>query len=783
MAYAQLPDTESGADAAAVAAAAASLIIPDTGEVASAVSTPGSSGSLPDAVDLENARFQQRLAELAQLRAQMGTPSTMHFPAYSPSPEPSPATDLLSHAATSQMPFPGHKGRDGAHTELPSANQSRGMDDSDAPAAAKGPGRPERTPLVGAPSHGDVAEMPPHDGALGQQKIPVGAVTAVSDSARGEIVAPASAALGNSEVLEGAVLLTASDAAPEAMPLPQQPYLHHQHHGQNWPPKLEAPLKLPAAMLCTGSCIATVDAHSQGLSRSACWPPQVDDHTARSVGLTRAACDSDIQRQSHHILAPPITARQGRIKSLPRSARVRAVLEERLTAHTKVADYTSRGTSFTTPRAKVENSLAAAPRCARTAESADLRAQTAGGRMQTSQRPTSVYGRRRVRAAIEAAESLGDAVSPTAFQQHSSADITTTPFECDIHREALSKLDEHVLDTKPYFVHSIDAAAGGAVASSHPGAGRSPTPITPSSMTLRKYATWMQGEAERPVLPKRIEWARDTDSPPPPQVGTLALLKALKHAIQQDPVEEGVLMQLGSALELRSYDLLPRDALQAMALLVEGSKKLDAQSRCTGPDVKLECSSPKLAKSTATPRKAATSGSASEAMFEFTNRVALSIVGRFFHATPEVLADVFTAMANTKLAVQEYLDAGLSRLLLLLRTQAVAVKLSVLVQIARAIGCMTRDGGLDGCKLCARAGANPRQQDANRRCLDTLNMRLLRLLQDFKEADLEAVFEAYAMQYLNEDELRRMLRRAAQLRMGLRSSSLDTQSTLLRRLV
>eukprot|EP00971_Amphidinium_carterae_P036034 708298-Amphidinium_carterae.1 len=50
------------------------------------------------------------------------------------------------------------------------------------------------------------------------------------------------------------------------------------------------------------------------------------------------------------------------------------------------------------------------------------------------------------------------------------------------------------------------------------------------------------------------------------------------HHDDTDELFRRCLGWIGSALELRSYDLVSRDALKAMALLAEGARQLDSQN-------------------------------------------------------------------------------------------------------------------------------------------------------------------------------------------------------------
>merc|ERR1719387_503135 len=152
-----------------------------------------------------------------------------------------------------------------------------------------------------------------------------------------------------------------------------------------------------------------------------------------------------------------------------------------------------------------------------------------------------------------------------------------------------------------------------------------------------------------------------------------------------------------------------------------------------------------------------------------------ALAARVLHADARFVAESLLGMACAKTGEQAYVDSMLAQLLLLLGQAATLRRKSfpppVVACVIGALGRMRQDHGAGGQALCARAGASEKAAVANRRFLEAFHARLVEALPDFLDDEFGLLHEAYVATYLNEEELRRLLHRAAQLQVGLREFS------------
>jgi hypothetical protein len=131
-------------------------------------------------------------------------------------------------------------------------------------------------------------------------------------------------------------------------------------------------------------------------------------------------------------------------------------------------------------------------------------------------------------------------------------------------------------------------------------------------------------------------------------------------------------------------------------------------------------------------------------------------------------------MATACLGHQEFLDALLARLLVLLRKDPHKVTPAVIGRMIDALGRLTADCGVSASDSAARdprSGASKACQEANRYCLEQLHIWLVRTLPNFLEEDLGLFHDRYVSTFLKEDEIHRVIIRAAQLQLGFGSST------------
>jgi hypothetical protein len=241
-------------------------------------------------------------------------------------------------------------------------------------------------------------------------------------------------------------------------------------------------------------------------------------------------------------------------------------------------------------------------------------------------------------------------------------------------------------------------------------------------------------------------------------------LTLLKQQVQgANEMDLVVCKGLCTALEVRAYELRPGDVLQGVTLLAEGSNRLQSSG----------------------------AGLAAERVSSELRSAAHTLVASLSARTRELRADsvmqTLQTMADTGIAEQAYLDAMLARLAALLRDRIERSLFTpnCIVRILNALGRMYQEGGeitvqeYDAqtpetrrrCELNPRAGATGPSMEANKSFLELFHARLLSELPNFLDDEFGWLNEAYVVHFLDNDQKRRLLYRAAQLQIGLREEN------------
>lgn len=231
-----------------------------------------------------------------------------------------------------------------------------------------------------------------------------------------------------------------------------------------------------------------------------------------------------------------------------------------------------------------------------------------------------------------------------------------------------------------------------------------------------------------------------------------ALRKGIHDLESSDPAR---LARLATALEVRTYDIRMSDAVRALFLVSDGAALVKALGRHGAGN------------STAGNRRGEQYERAGESMANSARRMVAGISSRSIDSPARHVADGLQAMAATRTGRQEYLDAFMARLGLLLRHQRRTVTSQVACIAAGALGRMKHDHGDTGAPLSAHGGSSPDNKEANRQFVRDLNARLVELRHDLVEDDLGLLHEAYFGAYLGEEETRHLLTRAGRLHTGL----------------
>jgi hypothetical protein len=249
------------------------------------------------------------------------------------------------------------------------------------------------------------------------------------------------------------------------------------------------------------------------------------------------------------------------------------------------------------------------------------------------------------------------------------------------------------------------------------------------------------------------------------------VLPLLASAVSMGSPDAGQLTKLSNqimSMVSTRKEMRPNDALRSLELLSEGAAQLEARSGKPG-------SAPYE------PRELGYRLKAAQAVRTSMQLTIASITDRFFETDVRFVAEVLTVMATTGVGLQEYYDAMLARLHVLLRTNPHSFAPHVCARVMGALGRARADGGIDDFGLGAQAtgcqaiqpATSYERQEANRRFLVAFNTHLRQALPAFLEDDIGALHEAYCTTYMGDEELRRLLYRSAQLQVGLLPESED----------
>lgn len=216
------------------------------------------------------------------------------------------------------------------------------------------------------------------------------------------------------------------------------------------------------------------------------------------------------------------------------------------------------------------------------------------------------------------------------------------------------------------------------------------------------------------------------------------------------------LISASRAVEALSYKMRHRDAIRALELFSQGSTWIE------GSQPKVDSQHPLRSQGEILPWLRTV-----QVMRGAMQVVLASSVARLPEADTQLVADMMTTMVMTRSGRQEFLDAMLARFLALLRSRPNSFTPPVCARMMYAIGSLQLWDGHEGCHLSPRHGASDEGRASNQRFINAFNSRLVLTFQNFLEEDLCALHESYCADYLGEEELRRLLYRAAQLQVGL----------------
>lgn len=226
--------------------------------------------------------------------------------------------------------------------------------------------------------------------------------------------------------------------------------------------------------------------------------------------------------------------------------------------------------------------------------------------------------------------------------------------------------------------------------------------------------------------------------------------------------EPARIQELAKALAGLAYKMRPADALRVLTLTAEGAARVEADAHAvSGP----------IGRTPETLWQGIAGERAAEELREAAKRITAALAARVLNSSARFVAEALSAMAVTLTGEQEYLDSMLAQLLLLLQRERRTFVPPVIACIMGAVGHLRQEGGANGCALCARSGAGERATSDNCRFLAAFHERLVEALPDFLDDEFGLLHETYVSTYLNEEELSRLLYRAAQLQVGLRDFS------------
>lgn len=284
----------------------------------------------------------------------------------------------------------------------------------------------------------------------------------------------------------------------------------------------------------------------------------------------------------------------------------------------------------------------------------------------------------------------------------------------------------------------------------------------PSTMDGSRHAEGSQIIAATPrTLRSTLPW------PHPAKADTSSCLAELARAVAKQNLDIQLLRRCSRTLATSSYELSLEDALRAMVLLDEGSSKVDASHHEVSKISPLESHKRNLFGETV-----------ADEMRADLYTIGASMCPTIAACDVQHSVDGLVQMAETRMGRQEFLDALLARLMMLIWQKPANFTPTMMARIMGALGLMRAEGGFHGANLSAYEGQTPSSAATNKRFFTFLNARAYELQLDFLEDDIGAVHPAYAGYYLSEEQVQKFLWRAAQLQVGMLPSSAEYLSRL-----
>merc|ERR1719247_406229 len=208
-------------------------------------------------------------------------------------------------------------------------------------------------------------------------------------------------------------------------------------------------------------------------------------------------------------------------------------------------------------------------------------------------------------------------------------------------------------------------------------------------------------------------------------------------------------LRISGLLQTCAYSLRPHDALRAIIMLAQSLSLLECWQR-----------------EAATVKIGIAHEDAFAAVRSAIEAIMAAIAMNITSCEAPYVAEVLLAIAATHAGRQEYLDAILGHMLWLLSAKPRSFQPKVVAQIFWALGRIQSECGTETESLSVISN------DANRRALAALQVRLMEILDDFLEDDLGTLaLDPTGGSLLGDNELRRVLHRAGRLQVGLRPDS------------
>jgi len=392
-------------------------------------------------------------------------------------------------------------------------------------------------------------------------------------------------------------------------------------------------------------------------------------------------------------------------------------------------DDADSGTSPVAPLPRHRLTVARA-RCERFARQRPPAAKEGTGQAASGE-PLAERGGGRVIGASPSGHGSGEGPSPKSPHPEPEQQQHLQPMESGFHRRDLGRLQ-------------VSAPAGPTPwgeAMSHRGGAAGPAAAEEVATASRE--AWRR-RRRHPVVARADSKALEV-----PKVGfvadTVAFLLEFERALGSGTAAPAELRALGGALEARCYQLRPKDVIRGMTLAAEGAKQLE--ERLPEERRLLDLCAPEIR--------------AAAALLDAAHTCAASLATAVsLQGDAALVADMMFAMSVTRTGRQAYLDAALARLLEHLRMLPQSFKPSVVARVAGALGRMQAEEGPEG-KLTAGLG------QTNQRFLATFKDRFHAVVPELFEDDFGLLHESFVAAFLSEEEVRRLIDRAAHLQMGL----------------